>query len=267
MEKTDNGLERAWQAYLKRHPLGSSMHCAVYVRSLQSDQKELSWQGRRMPSASLIKVPVMAEAFRQEKEGLISLRDHIKVYDAVEGGSFYYLPAHTEVTVADLVQHMIVESDNTCANMLIDLLGMEHINEEIQHLGLTETVLQRKMMDFAAAAAGKENMTTPADMGRLFQLLHDGACIDEQRDAAMLDILRWQEDNCVIPAQLPGPVPVAHKTGELDHIYHDCGIVYAPFGAFILCLMANHIDDEAQAIYDMSYLARAIYDIMKNSSL
>ena len=187
----------------------------------------------------------------------------IKIYDAVEGGSFYHLPAGTEVTVRELIRHMIVESDNTCANMLIDMVGMDAVNATMQELGLSHTVLRRKMMDFAAASQGRENMTTASDMGRLFELLFNGQCVDGAYDMEMLEILKGQEDNCILPAQLPNMIPVAHKTGELDGIYHDCGIIYDKKNPFVLCILAEGIENEAQGIYDLSYLTRAVYDSIR----
>jgi beta-lactamase class A len=73
-------------------------------------------------------------------------------------------------------------------------------------------------------------------------------------------ILSQQEDNCILPAQIPNNVRVEHKTGELDGVYHDCGIVYKPGHPYICCIMTEGFTDEPQALYDLSYVARDIYD-------
>jgi beta-lactamase class A len=255
-------IDEEWlQRRLCERITGESMRCSVYCRDLTTGQ-ELVWNDGIMPSASLIKVPIMIEAFCQAQDGQFDFDGEFAIYDAVEGGSFYDLPTGTVVTGQALVQHMIVESDNTCANMLMDVLGMDRINEKIRQLGLEHTFLKRKMMDYDAVTRGFQNLTTAADMGKLFQLLYEGRCLDHRSDEAMLDILRWQEDNTIIPAQLPHPVRIDHKTGELEGINHDCGIVYAPNGPFILCLLAQGVSDEPQGLFDMSCLAKDIYDIM-----
>ena len=236
-----------------------SVHVSLYVRPLD-EARPFIYDERVMPSASLIKVPIMAEAFRQEKEGRIRFEDMLLVYDPVEGGSFYGGPPDSKVSLYDLIFHMIVESDNTCANMLMDILGADRINEGFLRWGMDHTILRRKMMDFAAARAGRENMTTVSDMGRFFTLLADGRCVDEERSQAMLAILSQQEDNAILPAQIPHSVRVDHKTGELEGIYHDCGIVYSPRRVYICCMMADGITDEPRTVYDLSYLARDIYD-------
>lgn len=254
-------IDAAWLEKAKNTYLRDPMELSVYCRRLD-ESLGLADTDCVMPSASLIKVPIMIHAFRRNREGHLPFDKSIAVYDPVEGGSFGHVAAGTVVTIGTLVQHMIVESDNTCTNMLIDLLGMDKINEEIQHQGMKQTILQRKMMDFEAAVRGKENKTTPSDMGHIFYQLAQGQCLGEAIDRKMIEILLHQEDNCILPAQIPNPIPVAHKTGELDGIYHDCGIIWKPNAPYICCLMAQHITHEAQAIYDMSYLARAIYDEM-----
>ncbi|WP_301860687.1 serine hydrolase [uncultured Megasphaera sp.] len=250
-----------WIEGILQQRLQAPMRISVYCRSLHSGAP-FCYDERVMPSASLIKIPIMIRAFRLAQAHSLDVSQPCPVYGQVAGGSVYNLPKGTVLTVHDLIFHMIVESDNTCTNMLIDMLGMDSINEEIRQQELRNTVLQRKMMDFAAAQAGRENLTSPSDMGQLLYRLAHGQCLGEELDRGMMDILLQQEDNCILPAQIPHIVPVAHKTGELDGLYHDCGIVWKKGTPYICCLMADGIDDEPQAVYDMSYIARDIYDMM-----
>jgi beta-lactamase class A len=252
-------MTKQWMKRIIEQRMTEHVDVSVYVRPLDREEPFI-YQDRLMQAASLIKVPIMITAFSQEWREKLHFSDIYTVHDAVEGGSFYTLPAGQDVSVYDLVFHMIVESDNTCANMLIDILGMDAINETIQMLSLEHTVLRRKMMDFAAARQGRENTTSVSEMGRLFGLLASGQCLESRRDEAMRLILSQQEDNCILPAQIPNNVRVEHKTGELDGVYHDCGIVYKPGHPYICCIMAEGFTDEPQALYDLSYVARDIYD-------
>ena len=242
-------------------PAGTDL--SVYCRPLDREEPVV-YHERVLPSASLIKLPVMSAFFRKEKEGAVSFSENLRITSPVEGGS-YYKRGGAMATISELIFHMIVESDNTCTNVLIDRLGMEAVNEEIRCLGLTHTVMQRKMMDFIASRDGRENMTTVSDMGRFFSLLSEGRAVDAVRDQRMLDILSQQEDNCILPAQLPHTVRVDHKTGELDGISHDCGLIYAPSGPFIFCLMADGVSDEPRLFYGLSYFTRAVYDELARS--
>lgn len=254
-------ITRQWMKQQIEQRMTENSNISVYIRAL-ADDKPFIYNDRLMQAASLIKLPIMITAFFQEWRGRLHFTDTYPIHDAVEGGSFYNAPANKAVSVYKLVFHMIVESDNTCANMLMDILSMETINKTTQMLSLEHTVLRRKMMDFAAASQGRENTTSVSEMGRLFGLLASGQCLDERRDEAMLRILSKQEDNCILPAQIPNNIRVEHKTGELDGVYHDCGIIRKPGHPYICCIMADGIIDEPHALYDLSYLARDIYEMM-----
>ena len=251
-------MNKDWLEQKIREFVPEGVKLSLWCRQLP-DGTAISYHDRLLPSASLIKLPIMSAAFRAREMGSLDFSSSCVVTDPVEGGSFYERGGDV-VSVADLVFHMIVESDNTCANMLMERLGMAAVNAECQRLGLTRTVLRRRMMDFQAARQGKENMTTAADMGRFFTLLAQGRVVSIAADQAMRDILCQQEDNPILPAQLPHQLPVAHKTGELDGIYHDCGIIYGANGPIVLCLLASEVESEPELFYGLSYLTRALYD-------
>ena len=120
----------------------------------------------------------MACVFRKEKEGQLSFDATYPVYGSVEAVRFTPCRRVRKYLFRTLVFHMIVESDNTCTNMLIDLLGFDAVNEEIQRQGMEHTQLRRKMMDFEAARQGKENVTSPGDMGRVVSAPGLGTCVD-----------------------------------------------------------------------------------------
>ena len=215
-------------------------------------------------SASLIKIFIMIEAFRQKNDGILSFSESVVINQAVkvEGGSLFNVPDGTEKTIQELIERMIVESDNSATNILIDKIGMHEINATINHLGCQDTVLQRKMLDFASAAAGRENYTSVKDVGITLTKLYNQKCLDPKSDQAMLDILARQEVNDRIPAYLPRDIRVAHKTGELDGALHDCGIVYGRHRHFVLCFMTQQVGDESKVLGDMARMAKVIYDAL-----
>ena len=120
----------------------------------------------RMRSASMIKTLIMATLLQHEADGSISLGDSytIRESDIVGGtGSVQSMGAGTRLSLSRLAELMISQSDNVATNVLIDRLGMGTVNDEGARLGLGQTVLARKMMDTAAAAAGRENYTSASD--------------------------------------------------------------------------------------------------------
>lgn len=236
---------------------------AIYVRPLNQAGQDVVLNSHKMASASLIKIPIMIEAFNQKNQGKLDFNERFTIHhaDTVEGGSVYTLPDGTVLTIGQLLELMIVQSDNSACNILIDKLKMENVNAMINKLGCSsDTILQRKMMDFDAVKQGRQNYTNVTDMANILEKLYNSKCLDPKSDKAMLEILKRQEDNTIIPAQLPHHIQVAHKTGELDGMNYDCGIIYGQSHNYILCMMAENVKDEPQVFYDMSAMSLAIYD-------
>lgn len=215
----------------------------------------------RLSSASLIKVFIMAEAFRRSACGSLDLNQTAEVTPLVQvggAGPLEYADLGTRVILTELIELMIVESDNTATNMLIDLLGTDAINILIQRLGCRDTLLGRRMMDFTARSAGCDNFTTARDMNRFFCKLYHHRCIDPASDEAMLAILCRQTDKCKLPVYLPSGTIIAHKTGELDGVEHDSGIIFAQ-PHYILTIMTDKLPDEAKGRDTIAKLSLLVY--------
>lgn len=234
---------------------------------LPDSGKKISYNSRVLPSASLIKVFIMAEAFRRAGSGHLALSDTAEVTPAVRvggAGPLEHAAYGTSLTLLELIELMIIESDNTATNMLIQRLGMDAVNALADTFGCRHTFLGREMMDFSARAAGKDNFTTPADMNILLSRLYARQCIDPVSDQAMLAILMRQSDRCKLPLLLPQETAIANKTGELDGIEHDAGIVFART-PYILTIMTEHLPDEAAGRQAIAELSRLIYDALQAS--
>ncbi len=187
---------------------------------------------RRFPSASLIKLAVLWSLFKGDEAGLWSLQDEVDIPkdQVVEGGLLHRWFHGGRLRLDDLALLMVAVSDNTAANLLIDHIGMERINEDISSLGLEDTVLGRKMMDFEAKKMGRDNYTSPRDLEKLIEAL---ALTGKRpmRERA-LEVMSCQK----LRSKLPGSIPVsdvddlevilAHKTGELPGSEHDCGVFF-----------------------------------------
>lgn len=218
---------------------------------------------RRMRSASLIKIFIMAEAFRLAVAGELDLTDTvtIKAADRVGGaGALEHAVPGTVKSLRELIEVMIVESDNTATNLVIDRLGLEGVNTLAGRLDCRDTVLRRKMMDFAAAGAGRENYTSPTDVTAVLARLYHRECVSPAADEAMLAILLRQEDHCKIPLLLPAGVAVACKSGELEGAEHDAGIVYGARRHYCLTVMSDELPDAERGRAAIARLARAVYD-------
>ena len=184
------------------------------------------------------------------RQGALSLDQTLTLHssDKVGGaGVIAGFASGTELSLDTVLRYMITESDNTATNMVIDLLGMDAINAYIQRNGYHDTILQRKMMDFAAVDAGLENYTSAVDLGHFFVKLYNRSCVSPELDDVMLDYLAGQTDTECFPAALPG-VMIAHKTGELAQLYDDGGIIYQEGRPFIMVGMTENYSSRSMAI-------------------
>lgn len=224
------------------------------------------------PAASLIKVPLaMAlvasdQRRRAGRPGVdLDVVETLREADRTSGdgaweGSFDTAPAGARRTRWQLIDHALRESDNTAANLLIKAIGMQQVNHFMSAppYCLTATRLQRRFIDYAAAAAGRENWTTAGEMCLLFAAL---ARPDTPFEPLLSSLKRSPYDDALVAGLPPGTV-VAHKVGGLPGIEHDAGIVYAPCGPYVVALLSQHLPDAEIGKQTMTMASRLIYKRM-----
>ena len=218
------------------------------------------------PSASLIKVPIMLTVLDQVRQGQYELKDPVPV------SSSYLLPdsevfedGETFCSMEHLITWMIIKSDNVSANVLLDWVGMDAVNDYCQKvLGLEQTACRRKMLDFEAAGAGLENVTSVADQFRTFSLLYRKDILTPELCELALSILCRQRSTDAMLRYLCGTTPLAHKTGSLDGVAHDCGLFLDPeHPLFVgLCSWAGPSPDgDPVQLRYLGRLGRAIHHV------
>jgi beta-lactamase class A len=223
--------------------------------------EKVSINNYKAPSASTIKIYIMIEAFRQAKEGQLSLEEEIVLNDRDKAGGSGVLvnkPSGVKLKIENLVQLMMMQSDNTAANILIDRLGMENINNTIKSLGCIDTELNRKMMDTNAIERGDDNYTSVEDLCSTFSKMYNGNCIDSSYDPKMINIMKQHQFKSKIPNGLPKDVVVAHKAGEMIGIENDAGIIYTDKGAYILCILTQKGENNKQ-VDSIKQISKQIY--------
>lgn len=181
----------------------------------------------QMPSASTIKVPIMLAVLEEVQEEKINLDDKILVKfedilddtEVFENGEGYY-------SLYELINWMIIESDNTATNVIIKTFGMEKINNYIFNvLNAKSTSLQRYMLDENAIKNGLNNYTSQEDMLNIFTKLFNKYILNNELCDIAIQILYNQRCQDQVMRFIYEPVRYAHKTGCLDHLNHDVGIM------------------------------------------
>lgn len=212
---------------------------SIYIKDLNSNEICNINQKSVVPSASIIKLFIMAKVFQLVSKGELKLSDRISVNknERVPFSIIYVLDEENTYTIRDLVILMIIQSDNTATNQLIQMLGIENINKFIIDLGFTNTILKRKMMDFDTRINDKENYTSAHDVAKLLELMNNGELINKDSSGEMIKIMKMQLDNSMMRVSLDEELIVAHKTGDLPYIKHDVGIVYTKNKNYIFIMM------------------------------
>ena len=222
----------------------------------------------RVVSASTIKVPILLCALEQVRRGERRLEEMLPVPpETILEDTEVFERGVAAYSLWELLYWMIVESDNTATNTVIDALGYDAINSYAQEvLGLKDTLCRRKMLDWAAIEAGRNNYTSAADQGRMYSLLFHGRILDEALRETALDMLRRQRSTDLFLRYIPENVTVAHKTGGLDYVCHDAGIFYVPRRPFYLGIFTwdgpSTEGDKGQKMF-LGRLTKAIYDTYK----
>lgn len=236
----------------------------VVIESLKEKSVTFAWNDCQLfPAASLIKLPIMWKVFKEIESSHLSLSQKFLIDQSNKVGGFGVLKElHSGISLSleDLVTLMIIISDNTATNFLIDLLGMDAINQTIRKIGMKQTSLQRKMMDLEAKQKGLDNFTCPSDIAIFFKKLlfgQDPSCALREK---MLDILKRQQCNNKLPLGLPKGAILAHKTGDLSGTEHDVGVLYHENDprAFIIVLTKDLVDNE-DGIRFCQYVAREVF--------
>lgn len=251
---------------LARRAAAAGGRLGLAVHDLGTGERAGVEAGRVFTAASLIKLPVMAALLSGTEAGTWSLDDRLPL-DPASGvggaGVVAELADVPDLSVRDLLTLMIIISDNTAANLLIDLLGMDAVTSWCARHGMPRTVLARSMMDAGARARGDENLTTPSDMAVLLTGLARGDLLGGRATAHALDVLTRQQAGDRLPRHLPRGVRLAHKTGELEGVRHDAGIVLADGRApIVVVAMTEGMADEDHAADLVAEAGRVVYSVL-----
>lgn len=214
------------------------------------------YQEQRVRSAaSLIKVPLALAIVDAQPPLDLATTITLREAERVEGsGTLDSAPAGTVVTLRDLIGHALIESDNTASNLLIAQLGFDRINRYLAGLGLEQTRLRRRFMDYAALAAGHDNTTTAAEMCTLLRRLLQPAY------AELRGLLERSVTDQKLEAGLPAGTPIAHKVGDLPGVEHDAGIIFAPEGLYIVAALAVDLPDIESGRATIAAASRLIWE-------
>jgi beta-lactamase class A len=235
----------------------------IAVKDLSSGKTILINENEIFPQASSIKIAILLEVFKQAEEGKLKLDEFVNLTPEVKVGGgpilvFLGNPS-LKISIKDLCVLMVVLSDNTATNILIDRVGMKAINDRLSSLGLPQTKLHRKMMDLTAAEEGRENTATPSEMMTLLEKVWKGAVLSLPARQEFFNILSLPKESPLQQA-VPEGVIVADKPGELEAVRCDSGLVFLKKRPYIICLMTTYLSPEVDGKAIIRKIGRLVFN-------
>jgi beta-lactamase class A len=228
----------------------------VYIDDFKGSKIEID-ADEKFEAASSIKTFILIDLFQQVHDKTKSLDEILKYTEEnkIDGsGVLQSLDFGVEMKVKNFATLMIIVSDNIATNIIIDYLGLEHINETIKKWGFNDTVLHNKI-DFEKY--DKLGTTTPRDYGKAFTMLHEGTLVSKEACEQMLEIFKMQHYNSMLTKNFPQyylsgddsfasedeQISVASKSGSMNACRNDGGLVFTPYGDYVIVLFNKEFYD------------------------
>lgn len=204
-------------------------------------------------SASVIKLFLMEAFYREVHEGTILLDESFILKDTDKVGGTGVLQNYaegTELTYGNIVRHMIVDSDNTAGNVVMNILGgPENTTKLIHDQGFNDTRVERKFVDTAALTVGKDNYTSAVDVGKLLKNIYQREAVSPQYDQSMLEVLKYNKNHSKLPKQIDPAITVYNKTGEYQEygVQNDACIFETNDRACVVVVLSEEGNETEQA--------------------
>ena len=228
---------------------------AVAIKHLNTGETYFYRADETMPTASLIKFPVLIEAYRQIHSRQLKLDQLVELSedDKVPGSGVLtnHFSDGIQLPLRDAMQLMIAFSDNTATNLVVDQIGLPATGELMRDLGFPETRLNAKVyrrdtsIDPARSRRYGLGSTTAREMVRLFERLANGQLVSEAACGQMLEHLYACDDDTKLESELPPETRVAHKTGAVARSRCDAGLIDAPSGRIAMCVLTTNNEDQS----------------------
>lgn len=227
----------------------------IVLEDLNSGEKWEHNEQELFYAASVIKLPIMASVYSAVERGDLALTDLIILdeQDYVGGsGVIQHFTPGSSLPLKDIIMLMIIQSDNTATNLLIDLVGVESIQNTMKEVGMVSSTFLNKLMLSKPNPKGA-NCIAAVDISVLLHGMAIGRLVSNKASDQMVDVMKKQQVRDCLPEKLPSPysdfdhgkVPweLANKTGWIPGTRHDVGIFYVGDREFVATVLSKDEDD------------------------
>jgi len=244
----------------------------VAIHHFETGETFAHQQEERFNAASIIKMPVMAAIYDQAFHGKLSLGEELvmRAEDVVGGsGVLSALSPNLKLSIYDMVVLMIIESDNTATNLLIDRIGMDTVQRLMGDWGMMNSRIINRLRIIPANVEGT-NEITALDVNHFLIQLGQGKIVSWHACIEMVKIMKQQLFKDGIPSLLPavqadpvGALPswqFAHKTGFVNGVEHDAGLLYFANASFAITILTKNLTDKHAAKRVQGEIGRLLFD-------
>ena len=248
---------------------------ALAFKNLDDGKEILINENEIFHAASTIKTPVMIEFYKQLHQGKLSLEDTLQIkneFKSIVDGTMYKLSEFDDsdkntynklgqyYSINNLIYEMITISSNFATNILIDYIGANNVTKSMKEIGALNIDILRGVEDIKAFELGLNNTTSAKDLLIIYEKLAKGKIINNKSSAIMIDILKDQKYDDIIPKYLPKDIEIANKTGMITGVHHDSGIVFLKDGKkYIIIILSKNMSDMESGTEMMAKISELIY--------
>lgn len=240
---------------------------SFYFEDLSSGYVYALNENVKMPAAGCMKLPISIALLKEVERNKVdlSMEVEVKSEDMVYSTGILHEFSERSYTIKELLVAMLLHSDNTAANKIIDVVGMDKINEIIKDMKLTNTILNRKTINEATMQSNIQNYSSVADLSKCWRILNNKTYLNSDNSSTIIDILKRQQTKSKISYYYPEKVKVevANKTGDIDNVENDTALINLKKGSFIMSVMSNNLPNNVYGQITLARVGKMALDIIE----
>lgn len=223
----------------------------------------------QMVAAGCMKLPIAVSLIKEVEDGRVNFMDKIRIdeSDKVYGTGIIHEFNERDYTVFELLVAMLIQSDNTAANKIIDIVGIDKINSNIKSMGLKNTVLNRKTADERSPKNEAENTTSAYDISVVWKHLHNATYLNKDNSTMLIDILRRQQIKNKLALYIPDDLKyeISSKTGDKKGVENDTALIQLPKGNFVFSVLSTGVPNSVYGTVTLAKCGKMMWDDVMNN--
>lgn len=222
----------------------------------------------KLVAAGCMKLPIAVSLIKAVEDEKVTFMDKIAISasDKVYGTGIIHEFNNRDYTIFELLVAMLIQSDNTAANKIIDIVGMDNINKNIADMGLENTMLNRKTND-ERSKSDIENITTAYDLSLIWRHLYKATYLTQKNSTMLIDILRRQQIKNKLALYIPDDLKfeISSKTGDKKGVENDTALIQLHKGTFVFTVLSTGIPNSVYGTVTLAKCGKMMWDNIQNN--